>query len=747
MKIRYQIFQWAAVLPMLLSGAGCAGDGMSAAEPNGTPLAVRLNAVSPEGSGSADSESAIHTVLGYRFEGGILREVIPGTPSIGGDVYTFPSASPRGELHLAVNAAGVEALGTLVPEATTLDAFRMLEASLGEMTLDGLTMTGSLVLDGTARSSAAQSVNLLRSVARIDLLSRDAGVEVHSVTIRRIADRGYLLGNGTPATPATASRGDFHRDYGDTPLVMARETLLYLCEQPNDGMEVEVETRFNGSWYRLKGTLPALLLRNTVYTLEVYGRGADAGITVSTGNWEEGSMTDSSPVLQGAVDAAASQLPAGVRLNETRDTVYVSHLPHELRLVLLAEAGSEVVVDGQVSGVSVTPEVLTRGLNPVASVSVTTPLRMPGTKREYIGLSLLRDGLVSGRVVLAFEANPVRIEGLLELDETGACDFGRYIEGELARITAPEGVTLSLEFGEGESRWMNLVPDEGGCRLLGGWKPNDPQADGRVQEGFLVITTAGESVVERYAVRRRNWGLPVVHIGGTWWCKYNLRGNVSSYEDQVLIAEDPAADAALADYLTTCDDAELLGLLGDQYQAGNRQGLPLRHNGTAFYYEGMAGSGQNFGTLDPTTMAPYGYQVPDYDDYVFFTRSENYNIGGVGERTFQNTAGVEVTVRIQERNAEFFGYNYGTMAIYEFRSGGSTWVLAGLGHQWNTTPGSISRMQLLLATYGNSSKTWTMEGYANADRPGQNWMKFVANNSTKTRVLRCVKTPVEYVYE
>ena len=73
-------------------------------------------------------------------------------------------------------------------------------------------------------------------------------------------------------------------------------------------------------------------------------------------------------------------------------------------------------------------------------------------------------------------------------------------------------------------------------------------------------------------------------------------------------------------------------------------------------------------------------------------------------------------------------------------------MLAGLGHQWDTTPGNIARMSLLLATYGNASKTWMMEGYANADRPGQNWFKFVANNSTKTRVLRCVKTPVEYIY-
>ena len=221
---------------------------------------------------------------------------------------------------------------------------------------------------------------------------------------------------------------------------------------------------------------------------------------------------------------------------------------------------------------------------------------------------------MSGRVTLVFAANPVRIEGLLQLDETGACDFGRYIEGELARITAPEGVELRVEFASGESHWMSLVPEEGVYRLLGGWKPNDPQADGRMQEGFLVIAGAGGEAVERYAVRRRNWGLPVVEIGGTWWCKYNLRGDVSRYEDQVLIKDDPAADAELADYLVSVDNADLLELLGDQYQAGNLQGLPLRHDGSVFYHEGMASSGQNFGTFDPTMLAPYGYRVPGYDD-------------------------------------------------------------------------------------------------------------------------------------
>lgn len=748
MKRRHILFG-AALLPLLMLTA-CSDSDLPTGPAATAPLAIRLQTTVPDGStsaadGNSDPESAIHAVTGYRFEDGILREVIPGVASIDGEIYTFSSSAQRGELRLAVNAGAIEAMAALAPETTTLETFLGIEASLGEMTHDGLAMTGLLSLDAAA--SGTRTVNLRRSMARIDLLSRDAGVEVHSVTIRRVADRGYFCESEAVSMPAGARRTDFLREFGDRPLVNAREKLLYLCEQPNDGMEVEVVARFDGGWHRLRNTLPANLIRNTVYTLEVYGRGAQAGVEVTAGSWDEGVGAESRPVIRGLVDVENSELSDGVRVNEARDTVYIPHYASNLRLMLQAEAGSTVAVDGQIGGVTVTPQTLTRGLEQVAAVAVSTSLRMPGSRDAYIGLTFLRDGVSSGRVVLVVKANPVRIQGLLTLDEEGVCDFGRYIEGELARISAPEGVALSLEFGDDESRWMNLVADGGDYRLLGGWKPNDPRADGREQEGFLVITDASGRHPERYTIRRRNWGLPVVNIGGTWWCKYNLRGNVKRYEDQVPISADPAPDAELADYLASCDDTELLGLLGDQYQAGNPNGLPLRHNGSAFYYEGMAGSGQNFGTIDPTTMAPYGYQVPAYADYAFFSRNENYNIGGIGERSYLNAANQEITVRVQERGTEFFGYPYGTIAIYEFRSGGGVWVLVGLGHQWDTTPGNIARMMLLMATYGNGSKTWIMEGYANADRPGQNWLKYVANNSTKTRVLRCVKTPVEYMYE
>ena len=67
MKGNSLFIHWAAVLPMLLSAAGCADDGMPDAGPVATPLSVRLHAVTPDGADAADPGPAIRTATGYRF--------------------------------------------------------------------------------------------------------------------------------------------------------------------------------------------------------------------------------------------------------------------------------------------------------------------------------------------------------------------------------------------------------------------------------------------------------------------------------------------------------------------------------------------------------------------------------------------------------------------------------------------------------------------------------------------------------
>lgn len=690
---------------------------------------------------TTESETNIHTLDAYHFENGILSKSFNSLQIDEKGVCRLDIKQKNGMLYFLANDANITSRANLTNNVTTLEEFLQLTATADEMTSKSLLMSGHTELDG---ENASLSVSLKRTVARIDLESAFQDAEVNSITIRDIALIGLVNEGGNKSVLTNIEKTDLTKDFGEQPFKNKKESLYYLPEQTSNGHEVEIMMTANGGWHRLRTTLPALK-RNTVYTLRVYGNGANLNVEVLTDNWESGDSSASGLTLKGLVDKENSQLSEGVTVNERGDTVFVPCWESNFQLTLAAETGAEVSIFGEAEGVTVTPATRSRGLSPVAQINVASRQKMPGSKHEYVYLDVHKDQVQTGRVVLVFTPNPIELSGLIQFDENGECDFNRYVDGELARLILPEGKTATLRFGEEEAQWMKLT-DEGNntYRLLGGWKPNDPKADGREQAGELIITDKDGSHSETYTIRRLNWGLPVVNVNGTWWCKYNLRGNVKNFNDQILINSDPAKDSSLADYLTSCSDDEFLHILGDQYQAGNPEGLQLTHDDSSFYYEGYKSQTNNFGTLSPTVMAPDGYQIPDFDDYRFFTGSTNFNLGYFNPGAFNNGLGQRLNFKVVERNATFQGLQYGPVTFYDFEYEGSHWTICGLGHQWDAT--SISKMMILLATYGNGGSTWMIEGYSNSEGRG-NWFKYTGNNAQKTRTIRCIKTPVEYIYE
>ena len=460
---------------------------------------------------------------------------------------------------------------------------------------------------------------------------------------------------GTVETSASASTFDFTKEYADAPLANGSETLLYIPEQANPAIRVEVTIRFGEGQHLLKANLPSVIRRNEIYTLAIQGKGAEAQLVIEADGWGTGASTESDPSIQGLVDVENSLFSDGVRVNETRDTVFVPYHGSDFMLALLAEANATVTVDGSVEGVEVNRN-LGKGrstLQKIAELSVRSSLRMPGRDTERIHLDIQDPSSTNlGRVVLVIEANPIQIEGAIHFDKEATCDFKEYVEGELGIIRLPANKVLRVELIPTnrpgcKPRKRNRLPARG-CRaraigLSVAGNPTTPEPmDGLRRDGLSSRTKMGPTR-RPIPSRRINWGLPVVKIGETWWCKYNLRGNVKSFEDQITIPNDPAPHHDLLSYLTTVSEDELLNLLGDQYQGGNKQGLPLRHDGTAFYHEGVAASAQNFGTLPPAEMAPPGYQIPGYDDYLAFSKNGNFNLGGVGSRSYQNSKGTDHT--------------------------------------------------------------------------------------------------------
>lgn len=730
---------------LLLFLCGCsAEDSMQQELPEGT-IGVRLIAMGMAEGETSNSESVVNEVEGFRFEGGMLKEVFDRlNPNTEGVCHLQP-LQMRGTVYFLANASDIIQKAALQVDKTTLEEFLDLQATASEMTASGIVMSGQIELSTDMTST---SVILKRSVLRIDLDSPFEGIQVNNVKIRNILSTGYVNERQGDALSVNVQPETIGKDFGDTPFENNKETLFYLCEQKAGAYEVELMVTSNdGAWHRLKTTFTTLK-RNTIYTLKVYGNGADLRVEVLVDDWENGASSESGQVLKGLIDKAASELSEGVEINERGDTVFIPYMGSNFRLVLKAEEDANLMVNGVVEGVTIASQSSSRSMEPFAEVVVESDRKMPGSVQEYIYLDVYRQTVQTGRVVLVFRPNPIGLSGKLAFDSDAVCDFARYIDGELGLITLPEGKKIELEIPQGEAPWMKIEVNEetGAHRVIAGWKPNDPDADGRVQEARLLVSDIDGSHPEVYTIKRQNWGLPVVNVNGTWWCKYNLRGNVKNYSDQILINNDPVPDEQnVFEYLKTCSDEELLNIMGDQYQAGNPEGLKLTHDGSRFYYEGYRTTvSGNFGTMLPTEMAPDGYQIPNYNNYRFFAWGDNCNLGYSEWGVFNNNLGQRMNYSVAERSLTVDGVRYGTLGLYDFVYENTHWAIFGWGHQYNEQ--EIAPMAILLATYGNAGSSWQLEGYPKSDGRG-NWIKFGGQNSSKTRTIRCVKTPVEYIYE
>lgn len=722
----------------LIALCACTADDFRDSTTVAEPLSVRFSMPNQQNSGGLSSE--IDNISAFRFEDNILKEVISNISINEEGVADINMASTRGNLYFLANAARIIEDNNFQVDNTSEEDFLSIKSDMEGMNHRGITMTGKADLTGNDDNNL--TVAIRHSVARIDLESYSVDANVHSVRIKNVASQGYVF-EQEGKVEDIFDKEDVFKDFADTPFSNKKETIDYLPEQYGKRFQVEVLITVNGAWKRLRAELPEIL-RNKVYTLKIYGSGADFAISVDTGDWEYGTGSETEDVYKGIVDIDNSILSDAIYVNKNRDSVFVESWDNSFTLAILSEEGADCRIDGNVDKVDM-EFISSRSLvTNSRKLNVRSKLKMPGVAEQYAYINVYKNDVLRDRVVLVFKANPVKLEGHLNFDENAMCDFARYIDGEVAVITLPEGKNISLSFADDSPEWMKL--EENGnnrFRLLAGWKPNDPDADGRIQTAQITISDGSNQHIETYTVKRQNWGLPVVNINGTWWCKYNLRGNVKNFTDQILVSNEPAG-GNLADYMSSCSDTEFLNVIGDQYQAGNQEGLSIVHNGEGFVYENYNTKSDNFGTLSPTFMAPDGYEIPDYDDFRFFNWGNNSNLGYHNPGAFNNGLGQRLNFKVVERNASFLGNEYGPITFYDFEYEGEHLLLCGLGHQWNET--SIAKMSILFATFGNKSNTWSIEGYSQSDGSG-NWFKYSANNQNKTRTIRCVKTPVEYIYE
>ena len=603
---------------------------------------------------------------------------------------------------------------------------------------------------------AEYSAVMKRGVARFDVTYAFPGTKVRSLTLKGMAGKSYLIEKVPFSVPSDVENIDLKVE-GEAITGEDQTGVIYAYEQINPEATVEIEMA-DGKVHSAK--LPEQILRNKVYTLQIGRDGSLHSITVDEWTKEEDEILAPDRESFITVNEKLSVLNDRATILPDARGVSVSYLSGTFDLAL--NCGEELeYVDGGNGVIEVTP------VNPEASslaernvFRIAKKLLAPNAPQQEAKLQFRRKGLSEvydeDCLTVVLEKNDDTLEGMLDFNnETYGYDFGRYIDGTLGTYTVGEGKTMALEVSE-SNPWIRLVRSDENRNsyiIQAGWKPNDPEADGREQSAKLIITDRNGNKQE-YTIKRRNFGLPVVYVAGNWWCKYNLKGTANDFNDQILASADPVKEGSLLDYLKDCSLEELKAVMGDQYQGGNLEGLPLTLSDGKFEYSGFKSSVSVNINTQGKEMAPPGYEIPSQNDFRRLVNSNDAKLG-YDPAVYNNNLNGDDSFRLNynhgNRSVSIDDVAYGKVGFYDFCEEASASdnskhvVLFGWGHQWEAGTGKISSDDFIFAVNNGTSTAWMMEGWF-VDMRG-NWFKTVTQNNVKSRTIRCKKSPVEYIYQ
>ena len=603
---------------------------------------------------------------------------------------------------------------------------------------------------------AEYSAIMKRGVARFDVTYAFPGTKVRSLTLKGMAGKSYLIEKVPFSVPSDVENIDLKVE-GEAITGEDQTGVIYAYEQINPEATVEIEMA-DGKVHSAK--LPEQILRNKVYTLQIGRDGRLHSITVDEWTKEEDEILTPDRESFITVNEKLSVLNDRATILPDARGVSVSYLSGTFDLAL--NCGEELeYVDGGNGVIEVTP------VNPEASslaernvFRIAKKLLAPNAPQQEAKLQFRRKGFSEvydeDCLTVVLEKNDDTLEGMLDFNnETYGYDFGRYIDGTLGTYTVGEGKTMALEVSE-SNPWIRLVRSDENRNsyiIQAGWKPNDPEADGREQSAKLIITDRNGNKQE-YTIKRRNFGLPVVYVAGNWWCKYNLKGTANDFNDQILASADPVKEGSLLDYLKDCSLEELKAVMGDQYQGGNLEGLPLTLSDGKFEYSGFKSSVSVNINTQGKEMAPPGYEIPSQNDFRRLVNSNDAKLG-YDPAVYNNNLSGDDSFRLNynhgNRSVSIDDVVYGTVGFYDFCEVASASdnnkhvVLFGWGHQWEAGTGKISSDDFIFAVNNGTSTVWMMEGWF-VDMRG-NWFKTLVQNNVKSRTIRCKKSPVEYIYQ
>lgn len=758
--------QFFGILSALLFTTSC-GEDIPKEEPGGgegniTPVRTITTHISEfqiEGEGaSLPGEGNINELQACVFENGVMTEIYTQFTQKDNQ-YVLQTNKRTGHLYILANTANQLNLQELKAQDITEEKWQEVTIGHTDENIHAPEFFSGM-LDLGKSDEDILHMHLERGIARFDLSIRStSSIKVKKVLFKNITQHTFLFSQNPVSIPAGTTVKDRLVEFPQW-LESNTQGIFYAYEQAGDNLMASLEIVKNGKEMILETGLPSALKRNTVYTLEITTDSATGEAKLNVIEWENGGdHALASDMSNLKVNIKESVFPENIIVNEEKTQVTLPYTATNITLAIDCDDELEFIPENMpitiesLGGTS--PETIGKNV-----FRIQKEKWRPGVAGQELKLRFHRKGLnhnyAEDYLTLVLPENPIKLEGLIQFHDGYEFDFERYIDNELGIITLPESKRLTVEYESGEGQWIKLeerseTPNS--FRIIGGWKPNDPTANGRKQKARLVICNTDGTDREEYTVVRRNWGLPVTYLNGIWWCKYNAMGDSKDFNDQILSSNDPAAKAgkSLFDYLRDCTSEEFFNLWKWQYQGKTTQGLEVIDDEGVVKLKGYGPSSVHINRLDAKAMAPDGYELPSMEN---FERVLNSTSGTIwlmwdGSHTTSWNGGANMQRRQRRRN----DITVGTVALSDliyiqmYNNAEQQYeplVWYGSGAQWDDNGiKHVHYNAMLWATYSpENGQGWFFTGAMNAYHPSKN-----GAGSNDTRLLRFKKSDVEYIYE
>ena len=758
--------QFFGILSALLFTTSC-GEDIPKEEPGGgegniTPVRTITTHISEfqiEGEGaSLPGEGNINELQACVFENGVMTEIYTQFTQKDNQ-YVLQTNKRTGHLYILANTANQLNLQELKAQDITEEKWQEVTIGHTDENIHAPEFFSGM-LDLGKSDEDILHMHLERGIARFDLSIRStSSIKVKKVLFKNITQHTFLFSQNPVSIPAGTTVKDRLVEFPQW-LESNTQGIFYAYEQAGDNLMASLEIVKNGKEMILETGLPSALKRNTVYTLEITTDSATGEAKLNVIEWENGGdHALASDMSNLKVNIKESVFPENIIVNEEKTQVTLPYTATNITLAIDCDDELEFIPENMpitiesLGGTS--PETIGKNV-----FRIQKEKWRPGVAGQELKLRFHRKGLnhnyAEDYLTLVLPENPIKLEGLIQFHDGYEFDFERYIDNELGIITLPESKRLTVEYESGEGQWIKLeerseTPNS--FRIIGGWKPNDPTANGRKQKARLVICNTDGTDREEYTVVRRNWGLPVTYLNGIWWCKYNAMGDSKDFNDQILSSNDPAAKAgkSLFDYLRDCTSEEFFNLWKWQYQGKTTQGLEVIDDEGVVKLKGYGPSSVHINRLDAKAMAPDGYELPSMEN---FERVLNSTSGTIwlmwdGSHTTSWNGGANMQRRQRRKN----DITVGTVALSDliyiqmYNNAEQQYeplVWYGSGAQWDDNGiKHVHYNAMLWATYSpENGQGWFFTGAMNAYHPSKN-----GAGSNDTRLLRFKKSDVEYIYE